>query len=167
LARACGWSGIVTGERNFRWISRFAPTGPQSWRSSLEGERLISSFTRSGTLLSAASRPRNLSRSCTLSRSGGSAEGGAPCSRRGGGSGSGGAKKVFDSQTAGGYSPPRLPSLRRFGLGFLETERDGEEQCMQSIVRSGAPGPATDQIRRVKLPEMGGATRAGRMSIRK
>jgi hypothetical protein len=77
--------------------------------------------------------------------------------------------EVFDSQRTGGYSPLDFPPLRRLVFGFLETERDkGDERCMQSLVRGGARGLATDQICRVKFRETpGGATRAGRMSIGK
>jgi hypothetical protein len=34
------------------------------------------------------------------------------------------ARKVFDSQRAGGYIPPRLPLFGQFVLGFLGTEQD-------------------------------------------
>ena len=65
---------------------------------------------RSGALLSTASRPRNLSLSCALSRSGRATP--RELLRAHGeeeGSGRGGPRKVFDSQRAGGYSPLDFP----------------------------------------------------------
>jgi hypothetical protein len=75
------------------------------------------------------------------------------------------ARKVFDSQRAGGYSPLDFSPFGRFVLGFLGIERDrgGSEFGIRSLVRGGTRGPATDQRRRVKFRgTAGAATSAGR-----
>jgi hypothetical protein len=44
----------------------------------------------------------------------------------------------------------------------------GEEQHLQSLIRGGARGPATDQIGKGEMPGThGGKTRGGRKSMRK
>jgi len=49
--------------------------------------------------------------------------------------GSGGARKVFDSQRAGGYIPFDFPLCGRFVLGFLGREQDKGRSsvCMASF----------------------------------
>jgi hypothetical protein len=76
--------------------------------------------------------------------------------------------EVFDSQRAGGYSPLDFPLFDGLRWASWRQSETREGQCIQRLVRAGARGQATDQIRRVKFRESpGGATRTGRMSIGK
>ena len=68
------------------------------------------------------------------------------------GSGRGGAQKVFDSQRAGGYSPLDFPLFGGLRWASWRRSETGEEQCMQSLVRGGARGLATDQMGRDEIP---------------
>jgi hypothetical protein len=44
------------------------------------------------------------------------------------------ARKVFDSQGVGGYSPLDFPPYGRFVLGFLETGRKGGGVALKNLV---------------------------------
>ena len=168
---ADGWSAIVTGSGP---SGGFAGSGDRTSRLGGRGSPggrahgLRPSPSVGGTSLHRlqASQPFPLVRVIKVRRA--APREAPPCSRRGGGIWAWWARKVFDSQRAGGYSPLDFPLFGGLCWASWRRSETGEERCMQSLVRGGARGPATDRIRRVKFRETPGAeTRAGRMSIGK
>jgi hypothetical protein len=133
LPLACTWSAILT--RIFQWIRRFfGRQDLRSWRSRSPRGRAcgLVPHPRCKALLYTASRPRNLSRSCALSMLG------VPAPR-----------EAYSAQGEEGFrawwawrglthegpdvTVRSTSPLRRFVLGFLETERVAGAVCSASF----------------------------------
>ena len=159
---------IETGERTFRWFRRLGRQDLALGGRSPRRRARSRPHPRSGALLSTASRPRNLSRWCALSRSGRQRRGRLrPCSRREEQCRRGGPGRCLTRKgpevTVRSTSPSSAVCAGLLG----DRARQGEEVYAEPRSRwSTRPGDGSDTQGEIRETP-GAATRAGRKSMRK